>query len=66
MPRVVDPKPSPKVEKIVLCRDGCGATIAYVPNDVKSYSGSDYSGGPDGHEWIVCPNCRKRIIIRTW
>lgn len=59
-------KVKPK-EKKVVCPE-CGYTIAYVRNDVKSYSGTDIGGGPDGREWIVCPNeeCKEDITLRSW
>jgi RNase P subunit RPR2 len=56
----------PKKMKRVVCRDGCRATIEYVPNDVKRRDGTDYGGGPDGEEWVVCPSCGKKAIIRSW
>lgn len=49
----------------VTCR-GCGAIIQYTTYEVQSYSGKDYSGGSDGREWIVCPNCGTPIILRSW
>lgn len=47
-------------------RPGCGAIIEYTRQDVKSYSGTDYSGGSDGSEWIDCPGCGQQIILRSW
>lgn len=57
----------PRKEKKITC-EACGHRIAYVDNDVKRHDGTDYGGGPDGREWIDCPNeaCRKMITIRTW
>ena len=63
MARVIK-KGKPK-EKKVICND-CGSTIGYTKNDIKVYSGTDISGGPDGQEWIVCPDCGKNIILRSW
>jgi predicted RNA-binding Zn-ribbon protein involved in translation (DUF1610 family) len=63
--RIVNPGPDASVEKQVICPN-CGTTIAYVPNDVKSRSGIDYGGGPDGSTWIVCPSCRKQIVLSSW
>lgn len=62
--RVVKEAPSPQVEKEIVCRE-CGRTLAYVPNDVQSYHGTDISGGPDGHTWVNCP-CGKKAIISSW
>lgn len=56
----------PVEEKRAVCRAGCGRTVAYVPNDVQSHHGTDISGGPDGSEWINCPGCGKRIVLRSW
>lgn len=64
MARIVEGKPP--VEKEIVCNNGCGRTVAYVPNDVKSRSGTDYGGGPDGCSWVNCPGCGKKIIIESW
>jgi len=64
MARIV--KEVPKVTKRVVCRGGCGSTIEYVPNEVQRRDGHDYSGGPDGEEYVTCPSCGKKAIIRSW
>lgn len=48
-----------------ICKN-CFHELLYTPNDVHSYNGTDISGGPDGQEWINCPNCKKRSILRSW
>ena len=63
--RVIKTDPAPEVVKQIVCRH-CGATLEYVPNDVKSYHGTGIGGGPDGQEWVDCPNCNKKAIIRSW
>lgn len=65
MVRIVKIKPAKEVKKRCVCK-GCGATLEYVPNEIKSYHGRDMSGGPDGREWIVCPNCNKDVTLRSW
>ncbi len=67
MARVIELGPSPEVEKKIDCPN-CGAKVGYVKNDVQERNGTDMSGGPDGREWIVCPNtaCGKTITIRSW
>lgn len=68
MPRVIKKEPDPSVKKEIVCR-GCGATIEYVPNDVKTlWSGTDYGGGPDGAKGFRCPNrgCNHQIITEQW
>jgi hypothetical protein len=62
--RVIAPGPGP-AEKKAVCKD-CGATLGYVPNDIKEYNGHDYGGGPDGCQWIDCPECGKRVILKSW
>ena len=53
------------VFKQATCRN-CASILEYVSSEVKRYDGRDYGGGPDGKEWIVCPNCYKDVIIRSW
>ncbi len=55
----------PSVLKEISCR-GCGAKLRYGKSDVKERHGTDYSGGPDGEEYIECPRCAHRVIIRSW
>lgn len=63
--RIVDEKPDPSVVKQIVCTQ-CGAKLEYLPIDVKERHGTDYSGGPDGAEWIDCPKCQKPVTIRSW
>lgn len=65
MVKILKLEPHKSVAKEIVCRS-CGATLEYVPNDMKRYDGTDYSGGADGREWIVCPNCNKDVTIRSW
>lgn len=53
------------VVKRVTCRE-CATILEYTPNEVKEEHGTDYGGGPDGREWVDCPNCGRRAIIRSW
>lgn len=64
--RVLKKGPGPKVVKKVIVCGHCGATLEYIPSDVQSYSGTDYSGGTDGKEWINCPQCKTEVTIRSW
>ena len=63
--KVIKSEPHKSVVKEIICRS-CGVILEYTPNDVQEYHGKDYSGGPDGQEWIDCPNCNKKVIIRSW
>lgn len=63
--KIIDEIPDPKIVKQITCRN-CGVRLEYVPNDVRERNGTDYDEGPNGEEWIDCPNCGKRVIIRVW
>jgi hypothetical protein len=61
--RVVDPAPSPDVEKQIACSE-CGARLAYVPKDVKDYATSCM--GDTGHRWFIeCPLCKGTTTVRS-
>lgn len=51
--------------KRATCRN-CGAILKYWPREVKQRDGTDYGGGPSGEEWIDCPRCSKKVILRSW
>jgi len=61
--RIIDPEPSSKVVKEVVCRN-CGVKLAYVPNDVKSETHTDYGGGSDTYKYIDCPSCNKKVRVQ--
>lgn len=65
MVRVLKVEPDKRATKEIVCM-GCGATLEYVKNDIQEYHGTDYGGGPDGREWIICANCGKQVTIRSW
>lgn len=62
MVRIVKIEPHPTVVKEVVCRH-CGATLEYVPNDVKSKVVS-CMGDIDTYSFIVCPNCNKDVGVK--
>lgn len=49
----------------ITCK-GCASILEYTKSEVKQCNGRDYSGGSDGQEWIDCPKCGKKVIIRSW
>lgn len=63
MPKVVGKDET--VAKRITCR-GCGSINEYYKNEVHKYNGRDYTGGADGREWIICAECGKEVIIRSW
>ena len=44
----------------------CGSVLQYHSGEVKTRNGRDYSGGSDGEDWVDCPVCGERAIIRSW
>lgn len=65
MVKIVDHVPDRSVVKQIVCKN-CGVKLEYLPIEVKSRSGTDYGGGPDGCTWIDCPKCEKTVIISRW
>lgn len=56
---------APEAVKQVVCHN-CASMLEYTKSEVKEYHGRDYSGGSDGREWIVCPSCGHKVILRSW
>jgi hypothetical protein len=54
------------VVKRITCRH-CAAIVEYTPNEVRNlWSGTDYSGGPDGAAGFNCPGCGGEIQTKRW
>ena len=62
MVTVVNTVPHPSVIKEVVCRN-CGATLSYVPADVKKEIHKDYGGGSDTIYYIRCPPCSHKVLV---
>lgn len=62
MPKLVGEDLDPKFVKKVSCHE-CARFVEYVPMEVTWKTYSDYGGGSstDGH--ILCPNCKKTILV---
>ena len=63
MVTVVSTSPHPSVVKETICRN-CGATLQYVPKDIKEKIVSDYTGDKERIRYIECPPCNHHIVIR--
>lgn len=59
---IIDDIPDPSVVKRVICKK-CGCTLQYVPNDVRTYTTSDYTGGKDTYRYIGCAKCRAKVHV---
>lgn len=64
MVTVVSTVPHPSVVKEVICRN-CGATLQYVPADVREKIECDYTGGRDVVKVITCPPCGHEVAVRS-
>lgn len=65
MVKVIKIDPKKRITKKIDCRE-CGATLEYMTVDIKERRGTDYGGGPDGRQWIYCPNCGNDVTIKSW
>lgn len=65
MVRVVKTEPHPSVVKEVVCRN-CGATLEYVPADIKEEVSTDYTGGRDTSYHIKCPPCGHKVGVKRY
>jgi len=54
----------PRAVKRVTCKN-CGAILEYTKAEVREHHGTDYGGGPDGFEYIKCPQCTARVVLRS-
>ena len=52
--------------KQATCRK-CGTINEYTPIEVVNlWSGTDYSGGPDGADGFKCASCGDNVITKRW
>lgn len=65
MVTVVSTVPHRSVVKEVICRN-CGATLNYVPLDIKKDMHTDYTGDKEEFLHIVCPPCGHKIGVKRF
>lgn len=65
MVTVVSTQPHPSVVKETVCRN-CGATLQYVPKDIKSRTTRDYTGCADTDYYIQCPPCGHEVWVKRY
>lgn len=65
MVTVVSTEPHPSVVKEAICRN-CGATLNYVPVDIKEEVHSDYGGGRETVRFIKCPPCGHKVTVKGY
>jgi len=63
MVHIVNKEPHKSVIKEDICHK-CGVTLSYVPIEVKEDYTSDYLGDKDYYNYIVCPNCEKKVRVK--
>ena len=63
MVTVVNRGPHQSAVKECICRN-CGATLQYVPRDVKEKTARDYGGGSDTYYFIECPACNEQVFVK--
>jgi len=63
MVAIVSKEPHKSVVKEVVCPK-CGATLSYVPIEVKEDYTSDYLGDKDYYKYIGCPNCTSQVRVK--
>jgi hypothetical protein len=56
---------APEALKQCTCHS-CAAKLEYCKWDVNKWSGKDYSGGSAGEEYINCPRCGEKVVLRSW
>jgi len=59
--KIVDYTPK-EVTKRKVCSE-CGVELEYVPIDVKRGSHLELDGHSSSYEYIICPNCGRRVTI---
>lgn len=63
MVTVVLAEPHHSVVKTKICWN-CGATLKYVPKDIKEEVQTDYIGGKDRVRFIECPPCGHKLTVK--
>lgn len=53
-----------KLIRKATCKN-CGAKLEYYPREVKHHTTLDLSDNPDTTYWIECPECCKRVTVRS-
>lgn len=65
MVTVVSTVPHPSVVKEAVCKN-CGATLNYVPADIKQRTVGDYLGDKETIHYIECPPCKHQVTVRGY
>ena len=62
MVNIVDIKPHYSAVKQKVCGN-CGATLEYVPADIRKHISTDYTGSKDIDNVIDCPQCGEMLFV---
>lgn len=49
----------------VTCRH-CSSHLEYLPKEVQVLKWADNSDTLSGHEYIVCPACSAKVVLKQW
>lgn len=56
-------------DKTVVSRctcKSCAAIVEYSRIEVQEVRRKDYAGGSDGIQYIYCPRCHSKIVLKSW
>lgn len=56
---------TPRLNLRTTCNH-CRSRLSYTFQDILTRHGTDIGGGPDGCEYIICPECKNEVILKSW
>ena len=62
MVKIINTIPDSSIVKRKVCNN-CGATLQYVPNDIRIHLSTDYTSCREFDNVIDCPNCGKMLFV---
>ena len=65
MVKIVNKERHYSVTKETVCKK-CGATLSYVPLDVKKDRTIDYTADRDYYHYIDCANCSNKVHVKIY
>ncbi len=56
---------APEMLKQATCGQ-CAARLEYTRGEVETITGKDYDGGTSVTEYIKCPRCAAKVVVRSY